>query len=587
MSDRCAGCTNKYRLFEKPTLCPQCQRSFCNSCLSPPKKGKKAPSGAHIAQETCVYCSRKFQQVKESEDTEILETFQERFYKHARTEPPIQTKVQLDLSKTAKPKDGAVNLSEEDKALFERLKKLKEGRKAGETSFDEDNIRDRLARLRGEGENDNQTGGGREVGGADGEGGKGTQTEQAQDLIEQMKDEVRIDGKFDDFNQDRDEELYQRFQALKGKSAESATSSQLKPSKPPEMSEIHQLLENMEVQVGGDEDPENLLQDLRVFQSKEEKLALSEAQSEGVLALIDKARELAREEGQPDLAVGGENLISTKIQYPPISDLDSGTGVPTEPSGESGSVLQADVNNLVDNTAVELRNEEIQEKADLDFAAGASERLSKLRSQGASDSTPKLDDIAEDEVVRSKLPSNSSRKSLDFVWSYFGSELNDPDKQPSSSSGGYSAARQLGVRFSASYDEGGEEDISDDVQALLTEVMAEAELDQRLERTGHTHYLDSGGKESDKSAVSKPDQPVVKPGNQGGAGVGATAASWGAGGGEEIDLPWCCICNEDATIRCFDCDGDLYCTRCFSEGHEQFGLFDHKYGPFEPQRRPL
>lgn len=35
---------------------------------------------------------------------------------------------------------------------------------------------------------------------------------------------------------------------------------------------------------------------------------------------------------------------------------------------------------------------------------------------------------------------------------------------------------------------------------------------------------------------------------------------------EEID-GWCIICQDDATVKCLGCDGDLYCAMCWKEGH--------------------
>ncbi|XP_046434169.1 abscission/NoCut checkpoint regulator [Neodiprion pinetum] len=54
---------------------------------------------------------------------------------------------------------------------------------------------------------------------------------------------------------------------------------------------------------------------------------------------------------------------------------------------------------------------------------------------------------------------------------------------------------------------------------------------------------------------------------------------------EEEELPWCTICNEDAQLRCTGCDGDLYCTSCFREGHDSFEMVDHQSVPFTPRKK--
>lgn len=49
----------------------------------------------------------------------------------------------------------------------------------------------------------------------------------------------------------------------------------------------------------------------------------------------------------------------------------------------------------------------------------------------------------------------------------------------------------------------------------------------------------------------------------------------GAAAGEE-ELPWCELCNEDAHLRCLDCDSDLYCRRCWKEFHQDADLKHHR-----------
>ena len=51
--------------------------------------------------------------------------------------------------------------------------------------------------------------------------------------------------------------------------------------------------------------------------------------------------------------------------------------------------------------------------------------------------------------------------------------------------------------------------------------------------------------------------------------------------GEPDELPWCVICNDDAKVRCRDCDGDLYCHNCFREFHTDSDERNHRVDTFQ------
>lgn len=58
---------------------------------------------------------------------------------------------------------------------------------------------------------------------------------------------------------------------------------------------------------------------------------------------------------------------------------------------------------------------------------------------------------------------------------------------------------------------------------------------------------------------------------------------------EDIES-WCVICNEDAEVKCRDCDGDLYCRNCWKEGHvgPDVGYDErtHKWAPYVKKKSP-
>lgn len=47
------------------------------------------------------------------------------------------------------------------------------------------------------------------------------------------------------------------------------------------------------------------------------------------------------------------------------------------------------------------------------------------------------------------------------------------------------------------------------------------------------------------------------------------------------ELPWCVLCNNDATVKCYDCDGDLYCNTCNIEVHTNYADAHHRVVPYK------
>ncbi|KAJ3189780.1 Abscission/NoCut checkpoint regulator [Gaertneriomyces sp. JEL0708] len=135
------------------------------------------------------------------------------------------------------------------------------------------------------------------------------------------------------------------------------------------------------------------------------------------------------------------------------------------------------------------------------------------------------------------------------------------------------------------------DDLGDDDQAkvLLRQIGEEIELEKKygVVRHGDEDDLekrvqglrqyepdersgsgDQGRKQTQRSARSTTDTAIL--------GLPPRPVSLDDLHASEED-PWCCICNDDATLRCRKCDDDLYCDRCFREGHESdYELQSHK-----------
>ena len=576
---KCAGCFAKFKRFEKNQTCPECKRVFCLLCV-PGKKVVLDSSGQRVTEgrDVCVYCTREQKERMKKEEIEAVGNFHNRYYQNPHLSSNSTT-VTKKTPTTVQPEVQVSVESDDIKKIEERLQRLKEP--AGLHSHEspsEGDIKNRLENLRGLPGSNVSEGGiksrlenlreapsspaahvpGQQTPACAGTGASDTaatgktETQEAQNLFEKVSEELDLDRKLAGALKQDGSDLPSSQQALTGHSATEASSGRSGSIG----GDMKQLLDDMEVELP-DEDPEKLLEELK---GTMKGLTSYPSHASPMTPITSKAQ--ATEDVSKKSCAGGTAAS--------LCNDNSGTSNGgTDGVKGTGSVHGGDG---VKGTGSVHGGDGVKGTGSVHRGDGVKGACGGL--QGSS--------LDGDCTVREK-PHLDKEGLLQFHWDHFGAN-------PHVASTG-----RPGSRWPCA-DRGGDDgDVDDEVQQLIAQVLEETELECKMDSTGHGSIVEEWDRKSAAERASDCKLPVpggASPSTGPPSGEtshatkplsgGASAAMYMYSDFGKEDLPWCCICNDDATLRCFDCDGDLYCKRCFAEGHEQFGLYGHHVEAFKP-----